>query len=159
MKIQISFFWQKTIHGVLEKCLSNGTHLNFITPHNLYVKLKLNMLLGSVTKAPVCCYGIIYNTKEILNSNASWFDDGGSILTVFVQMYFITRWRKDIHIKQFFLSMSPLLAVFKDDSDALAATNASRADSEFATPTSVRQKIRSQLLNVTINRISGPMHT
>lgn len=34
--------------------------------------------------------------------------------------------------------MSPPLAVFKDDSDALAATNASRADSEFATPTSAK---------------------
>lgn len=98
------------------------------------------MLLCSVTKALVGCYGIIYNIKEILYSNASRFeiDDGGSILTVFVQMHFITRWQKDIHIKQFFLSMSPPLALFKDDSNALAATNTSRADSEFATPTSVK---------------------
>lgn len=34
--------------------------------------------------------------------------------------------------------MPPLLAVFKDDSDALAATNASRADSEFASLTPVK---------------------
>lgn len=42
---------------------------------------------------------------------------------------------QDIHIKQFFLSKFPSLAIFKDDGDALAATNASWADSIFAAPT------------------------
>lgn len=51
-------------------------------------------------------------------------------------MFFYNQVLQDIHIKNF--SKFMLLTIFKDNSNALAATNASWADSIFAPPTSVK---------------------
>lgn len=64
------------------------------------------------------------NTKEILNSNALSFEiHVHDVILRLLECFFYNQVLQDIHIKNF--SKFMLLTIFKDNSNALAATNAS----------------------------------